>query len=1004
MHRQNLVLTTLLLVVLLLSSLPALPARALEPVPVPAQNVFRDRAGGLLADNGRVRAELTAGGLTFTSIVSSTARLNYRLQEARRGDQVLFTGDDTLPTRQERADHAAYARAGGVQEVYWMLDVAVEQLFVLPRPVEGSGDLVLTGLVSTTLTPVEQGEVAQAVWTLPDGGSLTYGDAVAVDAAGNTSPLRIIVTGAQLQLVVSGSWLDAARFPVVVDPFFTSENTVATGEAAQRTPAVVAAWGGYPLGPFYAAAWSEQVGFYLRVKGATLDLNGAFGASFDPPPQDGDTNQTNPAIAHGININDYYLVWQSSAGNGNIYGVRYYNWGEVEDPALDDLAIGTSAQSSPVVATGTSPEVRYVVAWVSNENASINNIYARYVRASDGYLGTTTYRVNANNTAAQTQPAIAWDQKRLDKMLVAWVEGGNIKAKGINTDGMGIGSALSLSSSGTAQSPSLAFNDFTDEFLVTWSDGGNLYGRRVYWDGAAYARGDGVITIYQWVINQCQAVHPRVAYAFYSPIAGWDPGTNEYWVTFQCGRAVQVLQLDGYGSPTINLWTVAGSPTTGYERRNPAISFEASASIRRFIVVWEGDVLASDGGTQPNIYSRTFDNTRKVVGDESYAYLSPDIAYNPARNKYLAAWVRKDSTDHYTLWAKTITVDGTPAAIETAICNSTTSLSCGATNPNDTGIRNGVQVAYDSANDRFLITWADYRTGSSGDIYAREIKGDGTLISGDNPFAIVSQTGEQANPRLTFDADAGKYYLVWQDGRGATKEIYGGQVVPDTVAPFTAPTLDPVGGRLISGGTTGDDTVPDVATSAYAGDSNYRYLVLWINNGNVWRQFVKEDGTLLDSNNTLPGPTGQTVWSVAVENGGTGYAGSQYFVSCLASSWVWGTLVSSQGTPGTWSVISGLTDYYTMAPGLAVSASRSGGYYFVTSWWEYGGQRMVDLRAVYDFTADVDPLPGPAFGLPFQGSGAALPALACGGNQRCLVAYQNSDDDIYVGMTLVEIP
>jgi hypothetical protein len=138
---------------------------------------------------------------------------------------------------------------------YWMLDFGVEQLFALPRRPAGTGDLVLTGLLSTTLAPAAQGDVGQAVFPLPGGGALTYGPAAILDARGNSAPVGLALQDGQVRLTVPGDWPEDARFPVVVDPFFTDENNITNDGPNEVTPAV--AGGAGPAGAVNCGGLTE---------------------------------------------------------------------------------------------------------------------------------------------------------------------------------------------------------------------------------------------------------------------------------------------------------------------------------------------------------------------------------------------------------------------------------------------------------------------------------------------------------------------------------------------------------------------------------------------------------------------------------------------------------------------------------------------------------------------------------------------------------------------------
>ncbi len=113
---------------------------------------FRPTPRGLGVDSGRLKADLDAWGLTFIPYTAGSLRpdrsFGYRLKEVWQGDQALYIASSengVAPAVMESPDRAGYARTAGIWEVYQALDFEVEQLFILSRPLTGTGDLVLVG-------------------------------------------------------------------------------------------------------------------------------------------------------------------------------------------------------------------------------------------------------------------------------------------------------------------------------------------------------------------------------------------------------------------------------------------------------------------------------------------------------------------------------------------------------------------------------------------------------------------------------------------------------------------------------------------------------------------------------------------------------------------------------------------------------------------------------------------------------------------------------------------
>jgi len=104
----------------------------------------------------------------------------------------------------------------GWSEQYWLRQEAVEQLFVLTRPVRE--DLEVRVPIRSTLRPRVLDARTVAFADASGKNQLLYKDALALDAAGHTRELRVSVSDNELAIHVPKDYLAGAVFPVVVDP------------------------------------------------------------------------------------------------------------------------------------------------------------------------------------------------------------------------------------------------------------------------------------------------------------------------------------------------------------------------------------------------------------------------------------------------------------------------------------------------------------------------------------------------------------------------------------------------------------------------------------------------------------------------------------------------------------------------------------------------------------------------------------------------------------------
>lgn len=206
-------------------------------------------------------------------------------------------------------------------------------------------------------------------------------------------------------------------------------------------------------------------------------------------------------------------------------------------------------------------------------------------------------------------------------------------------------------------------------------------------------------------------------------------------------------------------------------------------------------------------------------------------------------------------------------------------------------------VAFDGAN--YLVVWLDYRNGGSPDIYGARVSPSGNVLDPDG-IAISTAPGSQVDPSVVFGDSS--YLVVWYDWRNGPSDIYGSRVTPSGVVLDTAGimisadsgcqkqpavsfdgadyfvvwdderlgTTDIYGARVTQGGTVIDTSGIAICT-AVSGQYNPAvsfndtdYLVAWwdVRNGDsdVYGARVTTGGVVLDTSgiaiSTVPGAQG----------------------------------------------------------------------------------------------------------------------------------------------------
>jgi large repetitive protein len=202
-------------------------------------------------------------------------------------------------------------------------------------------------------------------------------------------------------------------------------------------------------------------------------------------------------------------------------------------------------------------------------------------------------------------------------------------------------------------------------------------------------------------------------------------------------------------------------------------------------------------------------NSEQVLYNAPFDQLSPSIAFNGTI--YLVVWTDSRSTLDHDIYGARIDVNGNlldPAGI--LICGaahsqrnpsvvsngeifmvaweddrnsgtSGTDIYAARVNPEGAVLDlNGIAVStavdkqtipdIGSAEGNFFAVWVDRRSGTNNDIYGAFISNTGAVANPDG-LDICTQTGWQDAPAIAFDG--ARYFIVWADQRGFSKDIYG---------------------------------------------------------------------------------------------------------------------------------------------------------------------------------------------------------------------------------------
>jgi hypothetical protein len=144
----------------------------------------------------------------------------------------------------------------------------------------------------------------------------------------------------------------------------------------------------------------------------------------------------------------------------------------------------------------------------------------------------------------------------------------------------------------------------------------------------------------------------------------------------------------------------------------------------------------------------------------------PAIAYDPLNNRYLVVYVNEGVSYGADIYGQFLNPDGTAYGTEFIISDAAS----GQYSPSYPS------VAFDSANQRFLVAWGDDRNWATTylDIYGQLVNANGSLY-GTN-FVISNATDWQGNPSVAYDSANERFLVAWVDERNqatTSYDIYG---------------------------------------------------------------------------------------------------------------------------------------------------------------------------------------------------------------------------------------
>lgn len=195
-----------------------------------------------------------------------------------------------------------------------------------------------------------------------------------------------------------------------------------------------------------------------------------------------------------------------------------------------------------------------------------------------------------------------------------------------------------------------------------------------------------------------------------------------------------------------------------------------------------------------------------------YDQVHPAIAYGSQTNQYLAVW-----EDHHWGWGDDWDIYGRLVGADGQALGSEFGISWEGDKH-----RLAPDVAYNQANGEFLVVWEYEFSAADHDIYARRVRADGTLVSGE--FVITSLSNSESNPAVAYNPAANEYLVVWEHlFEGSRHGIYGRRVAANGELQGEPIPIDTSSAFLSSASLTPYDAL---APAVAYGSGNGQYLVV----------------------------------------------------------------------------------------------------------------------------------------------------------------------------------
>ena len=391
------------------------PLSELRVAPVPPRLVG-DEVRAFGAD---WKARMGAGGLRFTPALGPDAPvsrpLRLVLESVERGGEALPAQPWSEPAVE--GQRVGLARGAGILENFDVRAEGIELSIDVAQELGGQGDLVARYRWSSTLEPAQDfGLQPQLEFRCPQGG-VRIGHVTGIDADGERVRGSIRLGRDSLDLILPADFVDAAAWPITIDPLIESISTLPLPELDTFLPDV-------------SLARDQELALVVHSK-----------------------------VFSGVDLDVYgYLVPDGGFSEATLIGIE-----------TGDVALATTPK-----VTHVGPLNRWLVAWSEVETFfGPAEVRCCWVQAPDGQVSPSVAIEPSSNS--QVEPALSGRGGASGTYAtVVWRElGAGIKARGVS---LGLDQPLPLNgqvvtSSPTAEMPAVSRCEGEyGQLLVGWAD------------------------------------------------------------------------------------------------------------------------------------------------------------------------------------------------------------------------------------------------------------------------------------------------------------------------------------------------------------------------------------------------------------------------------------------------------------------------------------------------------------------------------------------------------